>query len=299
MAFKRIIEMSSASDTEKISITDLFMSFEVEKTDVTTPNKATIKIYNLSKDTAVKFGKIKNTLTIKFGYEDESGAQIVFIGSINKSEYRKESTEKILEIEAFDGLSNSLEKNFDASYGENALDANILQDLIDNLGLPVASPIPKFTGNYSGGFAFIGKTIQALSKVVAKNKYQWTIQNNQLYFYKEGESYRDVAVQELLLTPNTGLLSISPVEQDAALTGGKKAFKGNYKIVSLIFPQLIPSSTVKIESADVSGRAVILSCKLTADNRDGDANAECEALALAPEPLPLQSGNLADTGNLA
>jgi hypothetical protein len=213
MAFNQLIEIISGPEGgTATSVTNLYMSFEVERNKTNTPNKANVSIYNLSPNTMTKMESNKNKLIIRAGYDDETGLTTLFNGDVTKSERKKEGTEQVLEIEAMDGYKNIQSQNVSISYKSGTKTTTILRDILAAMAYPVAGGIPTSSDSYTGGFQYIGKAKDALTVVLKKIGYKWTIQNDQILIFKEigGGS----VVTGLLITPSTGLLSIEKLEQD-------------------------------------------------------------------------------------
>jgi hypothetical protein len=273
MAFNRIIEVISQPDGgSSISVTGLRIRFNIERNKTSTPNKANIDIYNLSDDTANKMAKSKNKIILKAGYADEGGLFSLFYGTLNNSVITKDGTEKILQIEAHDGLKNIQQKNANLSYSGGTRASVILDDILNILAYPLGGKKPTLNEVYSGGFAFIGKAKDALTQVLKRFGYKWTIQNEQIIIYKDGESPIPAG---LLLKKDTGLLSIAKLEDVA-----DKKTVGKYIATSLLFPQLVPGAQIKVESTLVSGAMFVESVKAVGDNFDGDFQMESEVRAV-------------------
>lgn len=275
MAYKRIVEITSGSGGNGISISDAYISFEVEKIKAETPNKARVDIYNLTDETARKIGKQGNNLIIKAGYEDEDGARAIFFGNIVKSLISKEGAEKVLKIEALDGYQDIQTKNAVLSYSENTKVSTILNDILGLFDYPLGNKLPPITDTYSGGFSFVGKAQTALSQVLSKIGYKYSIQNNQILIYKIGESAINT---ELILTPETGLLNISRKEAETE-EGTPEQNDLLYEVETLLFPQIYPGAQIRLESKLYTGTGTVISALFEGDNFNGDFKVTAEVKA--------------------
>ncbi len=85
MAFNRTIELQVLSgNTELVSISDLHVEFDVNRTITLAENTGSFIIYNAKKSTRNEVLKEKNYLIFKAGYEDEAIGTI-FMGNIDRS----------------------------------------------------------------------------------------------------------------------------------------------------------------------------------------------------------------------
>ncbi len=276
MAFKRIIEISSGPEGGiGRKVTENYMSFEIERSLTSSVNKAKVKIYNLSQETVAAMGKAGNKLVISAGYEDEGGAAALFFGDINKVTTEQKGVDKVLEMEAFDGQKAVQGKNVVLSFTKGTPTQTVLNTILGVLALPLGSVIPPITSVYSGGYCYAGKAVGALTQVLAREGLKWSIQNEALVVYKDGEIFTPTTLK---LTADSGLLSVAPVDQTPGPGTGKKVIKGtSYKFEALLFPQLLPGAQVFIQSTVVIGAVVVQAVKLRGDNRTGDFKCECEA----------------------
>jgi hypothetical protein len=253
------------------------MSFEIEKSRLTGLNKAKAKIFNLSSDTAGKMGKHNYKLTIKAGYDDENNLTSIFFGNITKSTSGKDNTNKFLEIEAFDGYKNINAKTITLSYAANTPMSTVLNDITSALTYPIGGKRPTLTGNYAGGFAFQGPAAHALTQVLKRAGYNWSIQNEQIIIYEIGKEVNSVSI---VLNADSGLMKVESVDQSATKSvskkGGKAIVGASYKLHSLLFPQLVPGAKVKVKHSDLDGWVVVESVKITGDNFGGDFKVEAD-----------------------
>ncbi len=279
MAFNRVIEVASGPEGQPATIfSECYISFEIERNKTKTPNKANVKMYNLTDATMAKMGKRENKIIIRAGYQDEGGASALFYGDVTQSTISKDGINKVLEIEAMDGYKNIQAKNVSLSYAKGTKVTTVLNDVLNAMAYPVGGKKPVSSDIYSGGYAFIGKAQDALTQVLKKLGYKWTIQNEQIFIYQEGQG---VVTYALRLAPDTGLLNISKLEQDTdTSTKSKGKVPVCYKIETLLFPQIVPGAIVKIESTLATGNMGIESVKVTADNFGGDFKIEAEVRAV-------------------
>jgi len=276
LAFNRLIELQIGIPGEiGTIIKDLRISFNVEKTDTESANKAEIQIYNLTDDTSNKIGKAGNFVIIKAGYIDE-GINNLFFGNVTYSLSKKTGTEKILQIQAVDGVNNIQDINITVTYNAGTTIQKIFNDMVLLYGLPLTNTNLILPGQYVNGYVFTGKVKDALSQVLGRLNLSWTIQNNQLVVI---ESDKAIERTGLLISPNTGLIGSPEILIDTD-TEPTEEPPVKYKIKCLLFPQLFPGVEFKLQSEKVNGTFKIETAKFTGDNYEGDFVCELEAVQI-------------------
>lgn len=277
MAFGRITELQIGPPGEigKL-IKDLRMTFLVEKTDKESANKAQIEIYNISETTALELGKAKNLVILRAGYEDEGGVKNLFFGDVAEATFKKNPPDTSLEVLAFDGQANIQEKNISISYSAGTTVQKIFDDLLAVFGLPLTNIDLNLQGQYANGYAYVGKVKDAITQVLAYVGKTWTIQNSQLTVITPGEVVERTG---LLISSETGMINIPEPLEDVDETPTEDT-KKRYKIISLLFPQLIPGAEIQVQSSIVSGSFRIETIKFEGDNFEGSFTSEMEVVQI-------------------
>ena len=263
MAFNRVIEISMGPPgSVGINVRNLRMTFQIDKSDSETTNKAVIAIYNLSNDSATRYGKVGNKIIVRAGYSDDGAPRSIFFGDISRAVYRKEGTEKILDIEADDGKNAKIDNVISIGYAAGTPVVQVINDIIQSIGIPLAAPFEIPINTYNNGYSFIGRAADGLTETLALIGKEWSIQNEQLIIYSPGEI---VTRTGLLLSPESGLLHTPEVLEDDNKTNVKK-----YRIVFLLDGRILPGSEIRLRSAAASGNFRVESVTLTGDNYGGD-----------------------------
>lgn len=103
--YLRQISLKIGNDTEALDLSDLRIRFSVRRGDVTTPNSADIRVYNVSPETARK-SQLREfeRVVLQAGYAGNYG--VIFDGTIKQVRRGRESqTDTYLDITAADGDS--------------------------------------------------------------------------------------------------------------------------------------------------------------------------------------------------
>jgi hypothetical protein len=279
MAFKRIVRVSSGIDGgQGIMISELFVKFDVTKSDKEAMNSATVTIYNPNRQTELNFGAAGNRLVIEAGYADENVSPL-FFGDVLFSETKRDGVNRVLTVTAQDGNKNYLTKKVTCSFKEASKTKMIVNSLVNNLALPVVGMenIPAESG-YQIGYSFVGLVKDGLSEVLAHCGCGWSIQNETLYIIKAGAAVPDTGI---FLTAQSGLISVDVMADKKNVPKAGETPK-KITVKSILIPQLVPGARCRVQSLakNIDGFFKIRSAHFVGDNRDGEFTSECEADAI-------------------
>lgn len=272
MSFSRVIECSVAG----VLITDLKMTFEVTKSITESANTCKISIYNLRNETTKKIIEADTNLILKAGYADEGGAKNIFFGAVLSTLDRKEGSDRILEIEALDGIKEIKDKTISKSYKEGTSIKQIVNDFTTVIGLPVRNIKTLPNMQYVNGFSYAGYALKGLSKILGYAKRYYTIQNGELVILDIGETY---VTTGLTISDTTGLISV-PEELRDSSSSDLATTPQRWAFTSLLYADLIPGALVVLDTKKVSGNFKIESVIFKGSNFDNDFSARCEVKIL-------------------
>lgn len=276
--FDRVVELTIGQEGGKgVTITDLRISFSIEKGATKNPNKCTCRIYNMSKATRELVQVVGNVLILKAGYRQDIGAQTIFTGTITRYLTVKEGPDWVTELEMMDGLLEFRDAKVSVSFAPGVQVVDVLRNVAGKFNLPVRT-LPENLApiQYPDGFAFVGRVREAMDKVCEYMGLEWSIQNREVQIIQKGGIFKQKAV---LLSSDTGMVG-SP-EQEAKTMTDKAAVKegitktqkgvqttfrldkdGNkqerlrvlgYRVKSLLQPTLEPGGYVQIKSIGIDG----------------------------------------------
>ena len=250
--FKRIVKLKigRAGSQNGIEITDLRVSFDVDKTNGKEANVAKITIYNaaeklkqvLPSDTDLS----KQLVILEAGYVDDVGAEILFIGNLVNLEFRPQRPDSSVYIEANDGYEALTGKKFGKSYIKGTKAKPVLDDIISALDIATTGAETAGMGDEAldGGYAANGMATGALDDVTKQLKLRWSIQNGQVKIVP----YKGVSGTELVSARNlsamTGLIGAPERVTD-------KDHGVGYRVKSLLLPSVNPDDMVFINALGV------------------------------------------------
>lgn len=223
-----VLTITDQSNMEReIIISGLRITFSVERSMESYPDRMTVNIYNLSKDTrkiieSSIFEQIRSPIDsipsdydIKFaaGYDGDFG--ILFSGNITTVTTRKIGPDIITTIEAADGFRLLTELALNLSYGPGTSAGQILADVI-GIAQMTTPLILGFDANRKNlnGLVLSGGFKEAIDKIVTPQNLVWVIQNGRLLvlpdvpnaFFTLSGSSADESFRTLAVSRQSGLI---------------------------------------------------------------------------------------------
>jgi hypothetical protein len=247
-------------------ITDLRISFAVEKSDQPESNTATISVYNMSPDTREKLAAPGVSVSLEAGYGDEIG--IVSVGNDLIIESKLDNVDRVTEIKTRDGGKQTRETVAvqEVPEGEPLVDTikGLVGKFNDVTGLGVeldalpSTPAPKPK-------VIAKPAADALTEILRSIEYDWSIIDNEFRVVKKGQTSQETVV---LISPRSGLID-SPAQTENGVT-----FR------CLLSAKLKPFRAVQLESDEFNGLYRMNRVRFVGDSWQGDWICEVEAEAL-------------------
>lgn len=261
--FNRVCTIDISPD---IRVTDLKIQFEIKKSITADKNYCRVNIYNLSENTRNRITSDINSLVrVQAGYLENTGLVEIGQGNISNVIHSIKSPDIITTIYSKDGFKATNRKNISLSFVEKTpLDA-VIKAIIGKLELPVRFVDYDKSAILKGGFSHVGSIPDALNQLALQFNFTWSIQNGQVLITGLNKS---TGKQSVFLSASTGLIN-NPEKiiktKDLALTN-----KYEYKVVSLLQPQLEISDLIQIESKTLNGVFMINEFEHKGDTRGND-----------------------------
>lgn len=271
--FNRSASVILKTDTEEVVISGVRIIFDCTKSSDQTKNEARIQIFNLSEKTRAKFDIKDAKITLKAGYIDESGEEVLFIGTVTQSAHKLQLPEIVTYLEVSDGYKELRNARISESLKEGTSLKQVVKVLAEATGLPIkelTSEIPE--EQFSQGLSLIGPVYDLLTSIAEKAGLEWSVQNDEVQIIKKNAPTQDRAV---LLTSASGLIK-SP---ERIIKDSNKLDYSNVKklkVESLLIPKLAPGRKVEIRSNAVEGIFRIDVVQHTGDTHGSQWNSVCE-----------------------
>lgn len=273
---KVILDIYPATGAAK-RIDGLRINFEVAKTSKSTPNRSTIKVFNLNENSRSLFAGKETRVALQIGYLglnpngilntgflSSKNVELVFIGNITNFEHKKEKTDIITDMELGDGSNRFRNAKIEKGYPENTSLSLAIDDVIEALGLKRGPIMGIPNRKYKNGLVVSGLAKDQLDKLCAANDLEWSIQDETVQIFPR---YTTTNENVILLNSKTGLI------------GSPRKTKDGIAFDSLIQPILRPGRKVKIESKFLSGTYKLRTVSHYGDSHSGTFLSKCEARA--------------------
>lgn len=243
-----------------LRISDLRITFNVQKTDGKDPNKAKIQIYNMSSKSRNLIKRSEEDFAdlvyLSAGYRNGASLENVFIGNISSINNRVEPPNIVTEIDALDGAKEILERKVSISFGAGTKASIVLNKVLSafSIGSDVSN-LASSSISYANGFSFAGPADSALDKVAKFMGLDWSIQNNAIKFVEADKSDGSRIVS---LNSSTGLIgSPQRLQGVTRKAKGKSAStRPGWKIKALMQPKIVPSGQIQIESNEIPQNSI-------------------------------------------
>jgi len=304
MLFDRVYRLLVGTSGQKkgVEINELRIQFEIEKTAKKNPNKSTVKIYNLKKETREEFEKPDTRVLLYAGYKEDKGPLLIFNGNVTFAYSKFEPPDIITELELGDGAKEIRDSNISVGYGKKVKSGQVLNDVSKKMGMPLTMPSNAPERTWNNGLSYYGSSTGLLDKVTKGTGLEWSIQNNNLQVIEKGMVTTRTGI---LISPDSGLLKFPERERkdknessEAKPSKSKKTSDPSkqidgWKVTTLLLPTLNPGDRVKLESKTVTGVFRIQELKHSGDSHDGDWQTE---LKLVETKAPLADNSASKGG---
>ena len=208
-----------------LDLSRLRVSFEITKNDASTPNSASIKVFNLSDTTANKVRSEFTTVTLSAGYEGSSG--VIFDGTIRQTRLGRENVvDTYIDISAADG-----DQAHNFAYVNTTLAAGATQATQLNAAIAPMSEYgvtPGYIGPTTEDKLPRGKPMYGLSRKYLRQS------------SKSANSTWSIQDRKVNVIPMTGVLphKVTVLTPSTGLIGTPEQTEGGIEIKCLINPDL-------------------------------------------------------------
>lgn len=256
-------------------ISELHISFNVEKSTAETPNSAKIQIWNLSEQNLMALDTKDCLVELKAGYRDS--LSLIAVGNVVSAVTVMDNADRMTEIEIVDGLVAIRDTVISVSMNGKVDCKKLYDDIAKKMGVTIMLAKDLKFKSFSNGFSFVGKAKTALQKIADYCGHRWTIHNSILHITNKG---RGISSRGYVLSSDTGLISIPKrlvIEKDG------KSYTG-WEVRYFLNGAIGINDIVKVESNTVSGFFLVQSIVIDGDNMDGEWMCTAQLLEVKAEP---------------
>jgi hypothetical protein len=266
---------------DTLRIRGLDIQFTIEKSARHEPNKAQIKVWNLTRDHRRQIQSLSRSrgagrirAQLEAGYEGMTG--ILFSGNLRTADSAPEGPDYITSVEGEDGGHAYQTTRVNESFPPGTSIATPVRACARALGVglgnledAIASATLEGGGTtFPSGTAISGRAADELTELLRSCGLRWSVQNGVLQILRRNEALQSTAVR---LTPTSGLIGIPSVDAD-----------GKVKARALLNSDIYPGRTVQFETIDLSGTYRVEKAKYIGDSfgQDWYVDVECEELSV-------------------
>lgn len=247
--YNRVISLKTGKigNENVLNVSGNKIVFKINKTHTSKDNVADVEIYNLNETSRTLFSTIDNFVIIEAGYVDFEGLKTIFVGNITEYETITLGADRVTKIVLQDGSKAVNNKNFSKSYKAGTLPKDILEDILNDVGLPkklskkAVELLGKKNKQYNNGMIFSGETKKILNDITKLVGLTWSVQNNVIKVTSVNASDDS---EVIVLNKSTGLIG-SPLKVNKIKSDKNK--KG-YELISLLRGELEPAKPIVVES---------------------------------------------------
>lgn len=240
------------SGAEGKRISGLRVKFEIERTITKFVNKATISIYNMSKDSRSLCERKNLVLLLSAGYEGM--VEDVFSGDVARPISTPEGSDIVTTFEVGDGEKAYKEAKIDMSFKEGTSLKDMFMDVAKSFGQQIKDLSQLPTDKILNGFSASGPSRNVMDDLAARGGIDWSIQDGAIQFTKKGKSTSEEAV---FLSSTTGLISVRKKDE-------------SYEVISLMQPKIKPGRRIVVDSLYVKGTFRCEKVIIRGDTHDKD-----------------------------
>lgn len=245
MKFQRIFSMAIEIDADTVVQIQypLTLVFDVNRNTLATSNTGHFRIYNLKPETRNQIFHDRNAtldykrIKVQAGYEDQSPLPEIFTGNIIQAYSRREGTNWVTEIEAFDGGFGILNGQVSQTVPKGWNLRQLITTVLGTIPKTSVGAVGDLTGDSSRGITLMGNSWNLLSGVANSNNASAFIDGEVSNILKRNE-YVSNAPAITIIDSSTGLLE-TPRRSNALM-----------EVTTLFEPRLRVGQLVQVQSLE-------------------------------------------------
>lgn len=253
-----------------IRISDLRVTFRVEKSLQKEPNTAEIEVYNLNQGSRALTQTKPIAVRLEAGYDGNT--ELLFVGDVNWASSKLGATDWVTRLQCGDGSRAFNFARINKSYRAGTPAVDVLKDVAGSMGLKVptsAGEAVEFAKQFVSGKTSFGSSSLELDRIVKNAGRSWSVQNGKLQIVKDGVP---IGRTQYTISEDTGMIG-SP--EYGAPRNAKET--PTITVRMLLHPGLAPGGLARIKSREVSGDFRIEKVSHSGDSQSQDWTTTIEA----------------------
>lgn len=246
-----------------VEITDLRMTFNIDKHLGGEPNKCTISIFNLAPDSRSDICRKPLHVRVDAGYRD-TGLRSLFFGDLTFGSTDRKIPEVETKLQIGDGARAIGFARTNRSFTKPVSAYEVLTYAAGTMNLKLPPEIeqsPELRSALANGLSVRGPTRDVLTKLLGPYNYHWSVQNGKLVILRDEEI---IANQAALVNASSGLMHAERAQPDKAT--GRSEVTADVEL----WPELTPGQAIQLESADINGTFKLVQITHVGDTRGDD-----------------------------
>lgn len=253
-----------------LEISNLDLSFSVSKDLTPKPNKAEIKIWNLTEAHRSAIEQMKDVpCLIEAGYK--AGTSNIFLGDLRSSLTVIEGPDWVTSLSSGDGEKATQKARVNISVKKNTPTTDILKLAAKSLGvgegnLKTAASQIQSAGLgtiFTAGTVLSGSAVREMTNICRAVGLTWSVQDGKLQILPLAKALDGEAIK---LSAATGMVGSPSVDT-----------KGVLKVTTLMIPDVFPGRKIVLDAVRLKGQYRIEKTQHQGDTFGGDWKIEIEA----------------------
>jgi hypothetical protein len=263
-----------------LTLTNLRVSFSIQKNLAIQTNPGVIRIWNLSQDHRNLIKDFGDEVTIYAGYERGAGEQLLYRGDTTAVSHTFDLPDIVTTLECGDGERYVNQKHFSLSFEAGTKVEDVIRSIAGKMGINIAELSSTNNMVYELGFSFAGMLKEALSKATDYAGLQWSVQNNGLQIIPKTGT---ITQPSFKINSETGMVGIPQrftyKRQDFYILGPAVG----WKVTTLLNPLIIPGYKVDVSSRYLGWQGIF---RVETVRHDGDTYGDAWQTNLELTQLP-------------
>ena len=240
-----------------LTLSNLRISFSIQKNLAWSTNTAQVRVWNLSGDKRNLLRDYGDQVTLYAGYELGGGEQILFIGDTVSVQHIFDLPEIVTVLECGDGDKYANQKTVSVSFNQGASARSVIEEIASQMGITIVQFSNSDNLIYEQGFSHAGMGKEALNKACAYLGLEASIQNNNLQIIPQGGTIDQTA---FLINADTGMIGIPQrytfkrsdlYRKRADVSHTQIGYPTGWKVQTTLRPDIFPGSRVQIQSTHI------------------------------------------------
>lgn len=235
-----------------LEVTDLRVTFKIEKHLNTDPNTCTLTVTNANEATRAELARKPLVVRIDAGHVDDVGPRHLFTGNLRNGYSRQDDTEWTSVMELGDGAAMFEGARVNKAFVRGTPVISVLRELAASMGVSLPDALvvsSELQRQFATGVSLYGQAADEMSRQLAPFGYSWSIQDGRFVALRDDQAAPGTA---LLIAESTGMIG-SPTFATPSTGDIKKGKPAKLQFKTILYPQVTPGFLVSVQSRAIDG----------------------------------------------